>query len=326
MRKIVETLIIGAGAGGLGAGCWLKDLNRDFLIIDSSKSLPMNLHNGVHYLHSMPDLPFDYHLKEITLTDGILAAGKIEHKPNLIHSLAYSEKVREIQHPSSIMDVGNREKVYVPNTNNVNDLMFDCYNFISYENFYFNNYVIDIDIDKKIVKIKNANSGVINDIKYKYLISTIPLNVLREFESIKKLTSINIKLESSPINITNYKVEKIVPDWLINIYIPAETVPIYRASILNGICSVESMEETEFDIAAVLPMFHFKNDKPDKFCWKTGKVISISNDVRARIEEELELYGVYTIGRFGSWNRKLLIDSTIKQAEKTVEKIRRNWQ
>jgi hypothetical protein len=47
-----------------------------------------------------------------------------------------------------------------------------------------------------------------------------------------------LKLEAVPIYITNYKVEKIVPNWMINLYIPDPNTPVYRASILNGICSV----------------------------------------------------------------------------------------
>ncbi len=67
--------------------------------------------------------------------------------------------------------------------------------------------------------------------------------------------------------------------------------------------------------------FHFKDKDAEKFTWSTGKVISISKDERERIVEALQSENVYSIGRFGLWNRKLLVDSTINQAKMVVEHI-----
>ena len=124
------------------------------------------------------------------------------------------------------------------------------------------------------------------------------------------------------MHITNYKVEKIVPNWMINLYVPDPLTPVYRASILNGVCSVESMRSlTEEEILTtrnLLSMFHLTEDTPETFTWNTGKVISISKDDREKVLEELHQHRIYQIGRFGLWNRKLLVDSTINQAKEVV--------
>ncbi len=136
---------------------------------------------------------------------------------------------------------------------------------------------------------------------------------------------LSVELKCAPVHITNYKVDRIVPNWMINLYIPDPASPIYRASILNGICSVESIKELdEHDIHKAkdtLNMFHLNCENVQNFTWNTGKVISISIDDRAKIVELFKGLNIFQIGRFGLWNRKLLIDSTMEQARMVIEHI-----
>lgn len=323
MKNKVNVLVIGAGAGGLGAAAWLKLYGLDFMVVDYAKELPKNLHNGVHYLHSIPKLPFQVAAKEIVLTDGILTEEGIIHQPNLKYSLQYSEKVRELQHPSSIMSVGKRETVFMPMSNTVNTLLEECYNYAGVDNFNFGYSLVSIDTDKKIARFKKIDSiDVFEEIEYNKIVSTLPLDILRKTVNIKELN--DLELKCSPVYITNFELEKIVPNWMINIYIPDLNTPLYRASVLNGICSVESIRELNKAEMSLVPnclsMFHFKEEvEAEKFNWSTGKVISISNDERFKVIERLREDGIYSIGRFGLWNRKLLIDSTINQAKLVVD-------
>lgn len=317
----VKNLIIGSGAGGLGAAVWLKHFGRSFTVFDSAKELPSNLHNGVHYLHSEPVLPFDTEIKRITLTDGILDGGRIHHQPNLEFSLKYSEKVREIQHPSSIMEIGKHSSVFMPKSNTMNTLLTKCYDFAGRGNFYYGNFLKEIDSEKRIARFDYKETTF--EVGYENLISTVPLDKMRMMMPNGIPASLSLKY--SPIYIANYKIEKIVPNWLINVYIPDERTPVYRASILNGICSVESIRElNEHELHSVkdlLNAFHLTDDPAEKFTWKTGKVISISVDDRQMVENELKMKGIYLVGRFATWNRKLLVDSTIAQAKLIVETI-----
>lgn len=320
-NKKVETLILGSGAGGLGAACWMKKFGNEFLVIDGCNSLPMNLHNGVHYLHKIPSLPFKTDIKEITLTDGILDDDKIHHIPNLEYSLKYSEKVREIQHPSSIMNIGKENKVFMPSSNSLNDLMAEMYEFAGKENFLFGWWLKELDYKNKIAYFENSEGEF--SIRYHFLITTIPLDKLLEKSGLQEIKN-SLKLECNTVHITNYKVDKIVPNWMINLYVPDPRTPVYRVSILNNVCSVESIRElTVFEesfVLQLLNMFHIEErEKLQKYEWSTGKVMSISIDERAELIETLGKHHIYSLGRFGLWNRKLMIDSTINQAKKICE-------
>lgn len=319
MKTKTNVLVIGSGSAGLGAASWLTHRGIDFMVVEGSDKLPLNLHNGVHYLHSIPELPFNTDLKEITLTDGILVNGEIIHTPNLLYSLQYSEKVREVQHPSSIMEIGKRTKVYMPKSNTLNSLLQECYEYAGAENFNFGYWLQGIDTEKKSACFKRDKGFYYVD--YEHLISAVPLDKFREMTGNKFIKS--LKLECTPVYITNYKVNKIVPNWMINLYIPDYNNPIYRASILNGICSVESIRElTSEEIKEVkysLKMFHFSTDPPEKFTWSTGKVKSITMDERARMIEELAKLSIYPAGRFAMWNRQLLVDSTINQVAEIIK-------
>ena len=314
--------MLGAGAGGLGAAVWLKKNLEDFMVVEGMDKLPLSLHNGVHYLHSVPNLPFDSELKKITLTDGILHDSKICHESNLEYALMYSEKVREIQHPSSIMNIGKHDHVYMPKSNTVNEMMEQMYEFAGKDNFQFRYWLKRVDTFlKKAIFEKN---GMEHTVYYENLISTIPLDKIIRMGLESKVAE-GLALGCAPVYISNYKVEKIVPNWMINLYVPSPQTPIYRASILNGICSVESMRELsehETHIARdLLDMFHISEDPCEKFTWNTGKVISINQDERERLVEDLKKRDVYFIGRFALWNRKLLVDSTINQAKMVVEHL-----
>ncbi len=323
MTREVDVLVIGAGAAGLGAACWLKEKKKDFVVVEGSPSLPSNMHNGVHYLHSVPSVPFEVDLRSITLTDGIIYNDEIHHTPNLKFSLEYSEKVREVQHPSSIMDVGKKERVFMPEDNDLNSLIMDMYIFAGSENFMFGWWLEELDPENKIACFKSNGEEFL--VHYNYLISAIPLNSFND--KIMNLKSLeNVEMKSNPVYVTNFKVEKIVPNWLINLYVPQKGIPVYRLSILNNVCSVESISElspkdTWFTRNLIETFFHLSPEEPEVFTWNTGKVMSITIDERLKVVEELKSKDIYQIGRFGLWNRKLLIDSTILQAKFVVDYI-----
>lgn len=319
----LDVAVLGAGIGGLGAAWHLKRFDDDFRVFDNNDCFTSNLHNGVHYLHSMPDLPdLPMTIKEVTLTDGIIRefgdvkTAVINRDYTILDSLAYSKKVREIQHPSSIMGVGKRDKVYLPQSNDMNELTETIYKSVGEDKFVFGATVKDINLQDRVITIEHQ--GLEKYIHYNHVISTLPLWMLKP----------SMQLESVPIHVTNFKVNGIVPNWLINLYVPFNGTSIYRMSILNNIASFESVEELsdeELDkIPSMFGMFDIDRESAVRSIWKTGKVISIDRDARYQITKELMDKEWYQIGRFGLWNRKLLMDSTIKQARAVVERIHYN--
>jgi len=302
----------------------------DFLIVDKCDAVPKNLHNGVHYLHSIPSLPFDMEFKSVTLTDGVLDAetpvigtdGKIDgkteirHIPNLQDMLKYSEKVREVQHPSSIMEIGKRESVFLPKTNTLNEMIVRMESYIGSKKFMMGYQLHELNVEEKYADVIDAQKGIIR-IHYKNCISTLSLGLVQEHFGEE------YELKANPVYICNAVVDKIVPNWMINLYVPNSNTPMYRASLLNNVVSIESIHEmsreevdTAFD---VLRMFHIDRDSSEVYTWNTGKVMSISIDQREGIITKMAKKNFYSIGRFGLWNRKLLVDSTIGQAESVVK-------
>lgn len=321
MKSKYKYIVIGAGAGGLGAAAWLKEYKQDFVVIEGMKELPINLQNGVHYLHSKPNLPFDAKLKEITLTDGVIDPdGRVRHTATLNDALDYSLKVREVQHPSSILDIGKRDFVYLPSSNTMNTMLEESYKFAGTENFQFGWWLNSIDPLKKIVEVVQGDDKQI--IEYEYLISSLPLNLL--LKALGTTRWGEVQFTSNPIEVANFPVNKIVPNWLINLYIPDLNCVAYRASILNNAISLESVQSLKKPeilpgLKKLLGNFDIDFDKPEHYTWKTGKIISISTDVRREIVSYLDEQSIYSLGRFGLWNRKLLVDSTINQADKIVK-------
>ena len=235
------------------------------------------------------------------------------------------------------MDVGKNKEVFIPKTNSINNLIEQMAEYIGKENFLFEYWLKEIDSEKKIAyfqKVKtNPDYLSIEEelyIDYENLITTIPLDFLGNALENKFIHSLDLK--TMPVYITNFKVIDIVPNWLINLYVPERYSPIYRASILNNICSIESMKELDkFDIKNAIDMFFMFALIPDsveKYTWKTGKIISISIDDRLKIIEKLKEKNIYSIGRFGLWNRKLLMDSTINQAKLVVDFLcqKKEWE
>lgn len=324
MKNNFDVIIIGSGVGGLSAACWAKKIGLSFIVIEWNKDLILNLKNGVHYLHNKPELPFDPDLKTITLTDGILKEnGFIQPLPSLNDALEYSEKVREIQHPSSIFEVGQRKEVYITQNNSLDDLLLQMYEYSGKENFLFSSQLIGIDVENKNIEINTFEDKI--KLNYKNILLTIPLPKLIELTNSEK--SID-SFYSNPIKIINCKVNNIVPNWLINLYIPSPKEKIYRMSILNNLMSSESVDELDSNdilhLKELFKMFYIDISNPTKYEWKQGKIISISIDYRKKILEQFIKNDIYTIGRFGLWNSKLLVDSTINQAKICIDCITEN--
>lgn len=315
----IKTLVLGAGVGGLGAGCWLKRHEEDFYIVDRAESLPQNMKNGVHYLHSIPNVPFEFEFKEISLLDGVLGSdGEIRTEWTINDALKYSRKVRGVQCPTSIMAVGKEQKAYIPTVGTMDDYVKRMEQYITPGHFMYGYTLTHLDIFAKKASFEKNDKSVKVDVTYQHLISTVPLKYMQEY------FGTNFRLDNSPVHIWNYDLLDISRDWILNVYIPSEITPVYRFSVIEKTLSVESSDSRVSEPLKSFPsqLFTLKSVIPTStFEWKDGKIVSISRSEREKLVSDLMQKDVYQIGRFGLWNRKLLIDSTIEQARVVVHYI-----
>ena len=317
----IKYLIIGAGIGGLSAGAFLKERGEEFVVIEKGSSVPNNLSNGLHYLHDTDfELPFQMSFKKCTLTENIwdTKTNQFTDKAMLPDLFSYSRKVMDnLRHPSSIMDPGKRECAYVPESNDMNELIVKYTEYIGEDNFIFNTTVNQIDLKKKIAVIGNGQNDYI---EYEYLITTAPLNL---FIQMIGEDSTNF-LKHKPLHITNYKAKNVVPNWLIILYMADQKFPPYRITCFNNIISMESLYEMTHDDEVIVKyiagdLFDYDLDSVSKYKWETGRIFGLTREQRMKLVTELAKYNVFPVGRFALWNGKLLLNSTIRQSKAVVD-------
>lgn len=315
-------LIIGAGIGGLATGAALKEHGQtDFLIVDKAKSLPLNLGNGVHYLHSNDfGTPFPFSFKKITCVEELWEprTDAFKKTANVPEMIKYSMKVMGKRLPSSIMDPGNRQwETYLPESNNMNDLLQAYHDYIGAEHFKWNS-----DLKKVFTEIKQACFAPGEDIIYEHMITTAPLNVFHKMCDIKCQN----EFKNNPLYITNYKTENIAPHWLISLYIADHKFAPYRITILNGTISMEAIKPMSIMDEHIVHYhlsehFDYDADSGQRYTWETGRIFGLSPEERDKIVTEFSNKDIHLLGRFSRWQGTLLMDSTILQAKEIVNEI-----
>lgn len=316
-----KILIIGSGIGGLASGASLKEKNEtDFLIVDKCKELPMNLSNGVHYLHSNDfGTPFPFELKKITAVEEIWdPRTDVFKKTSCIPDMMeYSMKVMGMRHPSSIGDPGTREwDTFLPMSNNMNDLLKGYYDYIGEKHFLWDQKLERVDEEKKTAYFENEI------IEYEHMITTAPLNSFIKMCFRKT----DLEFKYTPVFVTNYKTTNIVANWLLGLYVSDPQFPPYRITVLNNIISMESVKEmtrTEEEIVKyhLGRYFEYSLDTGQKYTWETGRIFGLSKEERDKLVSSFERSGIHLLGRFARWDGKLLLDTTILQAKEIIDKI-----
>ena len=320
-RNKISNLVLGAGIGGLAAGACLKENGLDFLIIDKERSLPANLNNGLHYLHSTNlEIPFNFKFKSVVKNEEVwdIFKNEFKTKATIPEMFEYSKKIMEnLRHPSSIMDSGIVNTAFVPESNNINDLLIAYSDYIGGNNFLWKMDVATINTEKKVVLFKNNEK-----IEYNNLISTIPIGYF--YKACNLRCPYNLK--SKELFVTNYKLLNIVPNWLIVLYIFDAKFPVYRITSFNGMISMESMSELSYEDEVIIKyhigdLFEYDIKSKTNFKWNVGRIFGIGVKERKEIIENFIDKNIYLVGRFALWNGKLRIDNTAIYAVNVVRSI-----
>ena len=324
MKK--KVVIIGAGIGGLAAGATLKQNGiEDFIIIEKQPDIPNNLSNGLHYLHDVDfRLPFQLDFKKCKLTETIwdTRTNKFSDRATLPEMFEYSKKVMDnLRHPSSIQDPGKRDCVWIPESNDMNELITKYKDYIG-NKFMVNSSVKSIDEIGKSLTV-DILGGRTEEIEYETLISTAPAPLMH-----KMLGELDHKAQykQKPLYITNYKTTNIVPNWMIVLYMSDPKFPPYRISCFNNTISMESMRALttadEIIIKYIVgELFDYELESMTSYVWETGRIFGINKYDRKAMVDKLSANSIYPIGRFGLWNGKLRMDDTIEQAQRVVATI-----
>ncbi len=317
-------VVVGCGIGGLAAAAELKARGEeDFIVVDKCTEVPLNLHNGVHYLHTNDfGTPFPFELKEIVSTEEIWVPRKDEFKKksHIPEMVDYSMKVFGLRHPSSIMDPGSRDwKTYIPLSNNMNDLLIAYKDFIG-DKFELGAKLSTIDTEAKIANFEKE--GLFVPVSYEHLITTAPLNFFGDICGLE----LNLEFKNAPVYITNYKTERIVPNWLVCLYISDNKFPVYRITILNNIISMESLRRltladehiTKYHLERY---FEYELETKQDYCWDIGRIWGLDKTTREQSVKMFADKSIHLLGRFGTWNGKETMDTTILAAKKIINQI-----
>ena len=329
MKK--KFLVIGAGIGGLSSAGYLKQSNEEFIVVEKSAQIPNNLSNGLHYLHDMQfNLPFKMEFKECVLTENIwdTKTNTFSKSAMIPELFSYSKKVMDnLRHPSSIMDPGKRTCVFVPESNDMNELIEKYTEYIGEENFQLNTTITRIDRENKIAQYQILGDDRIHHIEYDHIITTAPLNIFQNMVGLQMVDDDGrSSLKFKPIYITNYEAKNVVPNWLLVLYMADPKFPPYRITCFNNIISMESLMELTHDDEVIIKylvgdLFDYDLSSSQKYKWETGRIFGVTKDQRKMMIQKLSEDCIYPIGRFATWDGKLLMNTTIRQSEEIIKSI-----
>jgi len=193
----------------------------------------------------------------------------------------------------------------------------------------FNSKIINIDLSKKIILVKQKNS-LIKKIKFDYLISSCALNdlikILNAPTSIKK-SALQLKYNSGLIVGLGYSKKPIIHDWHW-IYFPQKKIPFFRLCLISNFGGKVIPKSYH---SSFLAEISWRGKKPNQkkllnkinklirknfFKGETVRLISTFNRIipnyypiptlhRDKALKKINMFlnsqDIYSLGRFGSW-------------------------
>ncbi len=315
MKQEIEHLVIGAGLSGMIMGYLLK---RRYAIFDAAKG-PVFQTSAPFYLHSPLDwLPTTW--REIDIHHNCWDGDSFHRQPNIRMMNNYARKItgKIIDTSLKFMD-GAMKKGFLPSNGKPGQVLTDLYEETS-SNINWGWKLVRID---PVQKIATMNDGAVNlDIRYKSLISTMPLPVLLRMVGIE----FQHKFVADDIYTSFYAVpEGVTVDAHQIIYITSEYTRPYRASLMGQTIYIESMlpiDPTE-DAQLIEQLWGITKAHPiGTRVIKAGKFHPIERNQRKLLLAKLtNEFDIFCLGRFAVWNYKR-IDHIAHDAQQLVKIIR----
>ena len=310
-----DVIIIGANISGALMALRLEQEKNQFKIVVFEKTGISECYKNSDiipfYINRRVDIPnIEWKCVSITtqLWDNYMFFSVADEKQRAM----YAKKITGRHCKTTLDSITHKKTIFIPTNHKVDGrqkvILSSSYDSLKTTSIYFSRQVISIDINKKEV---HDNHG--NTVKYKYLISTIPLpqllsmlNITSEFElpCYKKDFYINI-IETDLAN--KYHV----------IYCSDPKVRINRIAYLRNKLYIESPIKIQLNTlnsterafiehskktfrVADLPL-QFKNASYPRF-------VENDADETNRFTEFLKIHDVFLLGRYASWRFLLTED------------------
>jgi hypothetical protein len=286
--------IFGAGLAGLMAGCLFQDAQ----ILEAGAEGSNNHKALLRFRSSAVGDAVGIDFRKVRVHKGIFDRGRFV-VPNIRLANQYSKKVIGNLADRSVWNLEPVDR-YIAPENLIEQLTDRCSRRIQY----------NTTVDKNILGTTKGN-----------IISTMPMSVMLKL--IEELDTTGFSSEntpvfkSAPIKVKRYRLKN--ADIFQTIYIPDPENAAYRASITGSLLIIESVTDELLyqpgisDFADMFGLDIFDIDGPiDSAKQSFGKIAPIDDAWRKNFQFRLtHEYGIYSLGRFGTW-RNLLLDDVLK--------------
>lgn len=266
---------------------------------------------GVLYLHSdMKEL--GVRVRKIRLLKSIYDDGVFHNKGDLVLMNKYSKKTLGYLADNSILGLdGSRYELgYVFESGGFRDNLSEAERCVVY-----GKNVFSIDLNSKRVICDDGSEYV-----YNFLVNTISLPIFLKLCGLKIKSGDDIKFSAADL----YLYRKVSENCLVNqcIYIVDLSLPFYRVSVINGVCSFESNEDflvSDFDDFLIKCGYGgIGCDGFESFFLKGARFNPVnSKSLKTLIRSLTDSYDVFCIGRNATWSYKR-IDHIPSDAKKII--------
>jgi hypothetical protein len=298
--------IIGAGYTGLLAAVAFPKAT-----ILEARSGPFENHQALlrfrsNYIGDMLNIPF----RPVTVLKSIWLNG--EQRPSPRMSNLYSRKVTGEYHTRSISNIDSVTRYIAPRDlyDQLLELVGDRIKWGAKVQF-----MNDTHISLGANVINRDGQPILATLPMQNTISACSLGVSPDFRY-------------SPIS--TYRANlKPCSEAFSTVYYPSPDFPFYRASITENLLICEMMGGDEVPQSALHTVAHSLGLLTDDIEWKQefhkqkyGKIAPIDEGVRRQIIYQLtNKFGIYSVGRFGTW-RNILLDDVYNDIKRIKELIR----
>jgi len=284
-------VIIGAGLSGLICGA----LNAQAQIYERNSPDFVSHRALLRFRDDKIAKSIGIEFKKVRVRKGIWHHGNCPGpSPHLANM--YSQKVRGVLTEASIWDLEHSDRFIAPD--NLHQILSDiCGNRVCWEE------TITAD---RIGDWREAGSHIVN---------TSPLPKLLEMLCVP---TDGIQFNFAPISVSRYH----IPDCDVyqTIYFPDPAMGMYRASITGSLLTIESVamvpsntDIPQVELETALEAFGIKyvTTTPERISHKQsyGKILPVDNLARKALLHRLtQDWGIWSLGRFGTWRNILLDD------------------